>query len=71
MAKPKKFTANELAKAIEEAYELGFKHAQKGVRPPMSSLQLSISHLAKSIDGNSHKINDDLLKQPAWCGSWH
>jgi glycine cleavage system aminomethyltransferase T len=69
MAKRKKtFTPNDLQKAIEEAYELGYQHGQNGkktlgVLSPEIETKINIAALRKNLDENGKKINIELINQ--------
>jgi hypothetical protein len=62
MSKSRKYTKDEISKAIDEAFAAGYQSAMKGKRPPSGAADLQIAHLAKTIDNNAKKINDELMK---------
>ena len=68
MAKTKKFSAEELNKAIDEAFALGVKMGREGkkvvgILAPDIEAQMNIVALNKSIDDNSKKINHEILER--------
>lgn len=66
--KEKTFTKDELMKAIDESYSLGFKHGRdKSTAAPTSipglSSEIQITQLTKNIGDNAKKIGEQLLKR--------
>jgi excinuclease UvrABC helicase subunit UvrB len=62
----KKITPEDLKKAIEDAYALGYKHASQGKKvlgalTPEKEAELQIFALNKSIGENSKQINKEIL----------
>lgn len=73
--KEKPVTKEDLKKAIEESYALGYKHALEKKSPPISlgsiSSDITIANLTKNIGNNSRKINNDLLRRQRQVVSKH
>jgi hypothetical protein len=62
----KEITSEDLKKAIEDAYALGYKHASQGKKvlgalSPEKEAELQIFALNKTIGDNSKKINKEIL----------
>lgn len=66
MAKKKAYTAEDLKKAIDEAYELGFKHGLKKTAPlsnPKLASEMMVTNLQKNLSDTAKKLNKELIKK--------